>query len=143
MSYCESQDVVDEFKGLDVVNGVITTTKIDEWIAQTDAYIDARLIKLYSVPITNVADLLVIKTISIGFVAQRISRILETKTITQQGDQYIPKDLIKEAKETLGLILSQDLILSGSSRSSVNGIVSSYTSDNDVERAFDVESDQW
>jgi len=95
MAYSLNSDVINEFKALDTTNGIITTAKIDGWIAEADAYIDGILSTLYAVPITNATDLLIVKTVSIGIVAQRVSRVLEVKSTTPKGDQYIPKDLIK------------------------------------------------
>ncbi len=142
MAYSLNTDVTDEFKNIDT-SGLITTTKIDGWIAQADAYIDGRIGLIYSVPVTGVNSLLVLKEISIGLVAQRIAYILEVKSITPKGDQYIPKNLIEQAEKRLDLITERKLILSDADEASSNAGVSSYTSENTVNRTFDVTKDQW
>lgn len=143
MAYCTSTDVIAEFKSIDTTNGVVTTSKIDSWIAQADGLINGRIGTLYTTPITAAEPLLILKQVSIGLVAQRIARILEVKSITPKGDQYIPKDLIKEAKETLQMIVKQEIILAGADRNTTHAGVRSYTSDNDVDRVFDSTKDQW
>lgn len=143
MAYSTNADVINEFKKLDTTNGVITTAKIDEWIEQADAYIDGRIGKLYQVPVTGTKSLLILKEISIGFVAQRVARILEVKSITPKGDQYIPKDLIKKAESRLTMIVNRELILSDASEKSTHGGVKSYSSENTVKRVFNQSRDQW
>lgn len=145
MAYCLASDVTKEFKSLDTTatDAIITSSKITGWIAQADAYIDGRLGTIYEVPVTAAGPLLILKTISIGIVAQRIARILETKSITPKGDQYIPKDLIKEAKETLKMIIDKEIILSGVDRVTSHSGVASYSGSNEVEREFCLDSEQW
>jgi len=143
MAYSLNSDVIDEFKSLDTTNGVIDTTKIDEWIDQADAYINGRIGLLYETPVTGTESLKVLKQISIGLVAQRIVHILETKSITPKGDQAIPKDLITEAKEKLQMIVDRLLLLSDATERSTEQGVRSYTEENTVTRKFDQTKDQW
>lgn len=142
MAYSTNSDVVDEFKSLDTT-GQINTTKIFEWISQADEYIDGRIGLIYTVPITGVKSLKILKEISIGLVAQRIAYILETKAITPKGDQYIPKNLIKQAETRLEMIVNRKLILSDADEKSTKAGVSSYTGENVVNRAFDQSKAQW
>jgi hypothetical protein len=143
MAYCTNSDVVNEFKSLNTTDGKITTTKIDTWIAQADAYINGRIGNVYTTPITGAESLLIIKEISIGLVAQRISRILDTKAISPKGDQYIPKDLIEKAEKRLDMIVNRQMVLSDATLKTTHGGVSSYTSDNTVDRTFDLTKNQW
>jgi len=142
MAYCTYQNVAGEFKGLDVASGILTSTILDDWIAQDTAYINAKLKTVYTTPITDADDLLILKKICIGMVAQRVSRFMEVKSISPKGDQYIPRDLIKEAMSTMDEIVNEKLILN-STKAVSGGIVSSYTNDYTVERVFDTTIDQW
>lgn len=142
MAYSTNSDVVDEFKSLDTT-GKITTAKIDEWISQADAYIDSRISLIYQVPVEGPQSLLVLKEISIGLVAQRISRVLEVKSITPKGDQYIPKDLIKKAESRIKMITERNLKLIDAIEASEDAGVSSYSSKNTVKRKFKQEKVQW
>jgi hypothetical protein len=143
MAYSLNTDVIDEFKNIDTTNGRITTAKIDEWIDQADAYINGRIGLVYSTPVTATESLKVLKEISVGLVAQRISRVLETKSITPKGDQYIPKDLIEKAEKRLDMIVNRQLILSDATKSTSHGGVRSYSQDNTVCRKFDQTKAQW
>ena len=143
MAYATYQDVIDEFKNIDTTNGRITNAKITTWISQAEAYIDGRLSLLYTTPITGTNSLLIVQQISIGLVAQRVARILETKSITPKGDQYIPKDLIKDAEAKLKLIVERKLKLSDAEEISEGAGVKSYSSSNTVERVFKQGVEQW
>ena len=142
MAYSTNSDVTDEFKSIDT-SGLISTTKIDEWISQDDEYIDGRIGLLYETPVTAEKSLKIVKQISIGLVAQRIAFILETKSITPKGDQAIPKNLITEAKERLQMIVDRKLLLSDATERSTHAGVKSFTSDNVVARKFDLTTNQW
>lgn len=141
--YCDSDDVVEAFKGIDLDNGIVTVDLIDKWIKQASAYIEGRVCLSYLVPITAEGPLEILREICTGLVAQRIARKLEVKSTGSNGDQYIPKDLIKESKENLSMIVRQELILIDAERATTHAGVQSYTSDNSTERVFDTESDQW
>jgi len=142
MAYSTNQNVQDEFKSINVTDGKITTTKIDTMITQADAYINGRIGLVYEVPVTGSESLEILKEISIGIVVQRISRILELKSITPKGDQYIPKDLIKKAEDRLQMIVDRLLLLSDATEIAVAG-VSSYSNSNEVIRCFDQAKQQW
>lgn len=145
MAYSTNSDVTDEFKSIDVVNGKITTTKIDVWIGQADEYIDGRIGLLYETPVgaSALKSLKILKEISVGFVAQRIAQIMEMKSITPKGDQFIPKDLIKKAERRLEMIVNRTLLLSDATALSTDQGVKSYSSSNEVTRTFDQSKDQW
>lgn len=143
MSYSTVQDIKDEMKGLRT-DGIVSESQVESWIDQADAYINGRLSKVYATPIVGPNSLKIIKWISIGLVAQRVSRFLDIKSTTIRGDQYIPKDMIKEAKETLDMIVNRELLLSDSEPvTDLETGISSYTSDNEVERTFKQGVDQW
>lgn len=142
MAYSINADVINEFKSLDT-SGIISKTKIDTWIGQADAYINGRIGLIYVTPVTATNSLLILKEISIGLVAQRVARILQTKSITPQGDQDVPKDLIVMAESRLKMIVDRKLILSDADKVSSSDGVASYTGSNDVKRAFKQGVDQW
>lgn len=142
MAYSTNLDVTDEFKSIDT-SGKITTVKIDEWIAQADAYINGKVGLIYLTPVTGVESLLILKEISIGFVAQRIAFILETKSVTPRGDQSIPKNLIDQAEKRIQMIIDRTLLLPDAVELSTHQGVKSYSSDNVVTRVFDQSRQQW
>lgn len=143
MAYSTYSDVQNEFKNINFTDGLITSAKVTEFISQADAYIDGRIGLIYDTPVTGTKSLSILKEISIGLVAQRISYILETKSITPKGDQYIPKNLIEQAEKRLDMIENRRLLLSDASERSTQAGVASYSSSNDVERTFKQGTDQW
>lgn len=142
MAYSTNSDVTDEFKSIDT-SGQITTTKIDEWISQADEYIDGRIGLIYITPVTGVKSLKILKEISIGFVAQRIAFILETKSVTPRADQAIPKNLIEQAEKRLQMVVDRELLLSDADELSTHAGVKSYSSENVVKRVFKQGVPQW
>lgn len=144
MAYSTNALVASEFKSITFSTDTkIKSSEVDQWITEADEYIDARIGLVYSTPVTATKSLEVLKTISIGLVAQRVSRAMEIKSITPTGDQYIPKDLILEAKERLQMIVDRKLLLSDATEITTHGGVSSYSNDNTVTRKFDQTKDQW
>ena len=144
MAYSLNTDVTDEFKSLDTT-GLITTAKIDEWISQSDEFIDGQIGLIYETPVSASAtkSLKILKQISIGLVAQRIAFILETKSITPKGDQAIPKNLIEQAEKRIQMIVDRKLLLSDATQLSTHQGVKSFTNDNVVPRKFDIDIAQW
>ncbi len=145
MAYCSYVDVIAEFKSLDTssTGAVITNGKITSLIAQSDAFINGRVGKVYTTPVTGTEALLILKKISIGLTAERISNILKLKGPVPEGNQLMQKDLIKEAREDLSMIVKGDLLLIDAAKISSTGGVASYTGENDVRRTFKQGEDQW
>ena len=143
MAYSTNADVSKEFKNIDITEGLIDTGRINGYIVQADAYINGRIGLIYETPVTGTESLAILKEISIGFVAQRIAFILETKSITPKGDQAVPKDLATEAKERLQMIVDRELLLSDATELSTESGVKSFTSSNVVERKFLINTEQW
>lgn len=144
MAYCVVEDVKSEFKSLPIdSNGILTTAKIEGFIAQADAYINGRLASLYTVPITGAESLLIIKQISIDLVAQRIAHIMEMKGITPKGDQFIPKDLGKKAEDRINMILKKTLVLSDAAQAIGSSGVASSDSCSETPHSFIAGKVQW
>lgn len=142
-AYSANADIVNEFKSLDITSGVIDSTKIDEFIDQSDAYINGRIGLVYKTPVTGTESLKILKNISIGLVAERIARILKTKSASPTGDQLVFADLIVQAKADLDLIADRKLLLSDADERSTQAGVQSFSSENLVVREFKLNVDQW
>jgi len=145
LPYCVNADVIAEFKSLDTAStgALMTTTKIDGLIAQSDAYINGRICQVYVTPITGAESLLIMKKISIGLTAERIANILRINSKSKDQEQLNNKDLIKEAKEDLKFIANKELSLQDATLLSSTGSVNSYTLSNEVTRAFNQGTRQW
>lgn len=144
MAYSTLALVTSEFKAVSfTATSAVKDIEVEQWIIEADAYIDGRIGLIYSTPVTGTKSLEILKTISIGIVAQRIARVMEVKSTTAKGDQLIPKDLILEAEKKLDMIVNRQLLLSDASFISTTQGVKSYTSSNTVLRAFDQSKAQW
>jgi len=145
MSYCVYTDVVNEFKSLDITSGIITSAKITEMIAQADAYIDGRAGLIFQIPIVGTTSLLILKQISIGLVADRLANILRLKSASPDGVQLIQKDLAKQARADLEMIVNQTLNLPDAVLLSQAGAVRSFSSEHPtlVRRTFRQGINQW
>lgn len=144
MAYSTNALVASEFKSITFSSSTkITDSEVDQWITEADAYIDGRIGLIYETPVTGTKALEILKTISIGIVAQRVAYAMEVKSITPKGDQYIPKDLINSAEKKLDMIVNRQLLLSDATERSTSGRVRSYSGSNTVTRKFDQSKDQW
>jgi len=144
MAYSTSTLVASEFKSIEISTTTkITTAEVTQWIVEADEYIDGRIGLIYSTPVTGTKSLEILKTISIGLVAQRLAHAMEMKNITPKGDQAVPKDLIAEAKERLQMIVERKLLLSDATAISSTQGVKSYSGSNTVTRTFDQSKTQW
>jgi len=147
MAYSTPTLISSEFKSITFsATTKVTEDEVTQFIVEADAYIDARIGLIYTTPVTLAASpksMEVLKTISIGLVAQRIAKIMELKSTSPQGDQAIPVDLAIQARANLEMIVKRELLLSDAvSISSVQG-VKSYSSSNTVTRVFDQSKTQW
>lgn len=146
MAYCTNTEVQNECKGLDYnSSSAITTTKVDAFIGQADAYIDSRLGLRYVTPITGAGALLVVKMISTYLVADRVQSILKTLTGNAQRDQNnIPEDTLgKKAERMIKAILAGEMTLSDATLVSSSEGVHSTTYDDEIEHTFEQGVDQW
>lgn len=83
MSYATKEEIASEFKRLSFtgVDPVITEAEVDRFIEEACAMIDSCICVRYLVPITDATSLLLLKKITIDFVAYRIEKILTIKNV--------------------------------------------------------------
>lgn len=146
MAYATPSNVQDEFKNVDFtdVDGRITTTKVTEWIAQTEAYINAKISSRYAVPVTSTDATPLLKMISIAIVKCRIEKILAVKAPVDPNRQATDSpDCNKRWDDMLDKIASGKLPLPGAEVAVGGGGWDSYTYQNDIETDFDVTENNW
>lgn len=144
MAYSLNTDVQAEFKSLTYNANTVTAAKVDEWIAQADAYIDTMLNSQYVVPITGTASLEVVKMISTWLVADRVRDILTLLPGANAASQEFAQDYFKKATELLtmlkkGQVTLPDAPLAGDGAGGVSG----YAQANGLQPEFKRYSDQW
>lgn len=147
MAYSTTADVQAEFKSVTFGAGTTpTSTQVDGFISEADAEINARVGLKYTTPVTGAESLKILKTISVGLVAGRIQRILETKQATPElaNQDTQVKDLAKEARSKLKEIVAGTLPLPDATLVSTDGDgVKSSNYSAGVEHKFERDTDQW
>ena len=144
MAYCTKEDVQAEFKQLTYDGGgVISSTAVDDWISQADAYINSKVGLQYVVPVTGTESLKILKSMSIALVAERIRGKLSVKTGKTENDQNSQSTGLKTVNAMLTDIIDQKLLLSDATLVNANSGVSDYNSTHDVKHQFKINQDQW
>jgi len=90
--------------GDEKTNTVLTIEEVDEFILETDAMIDCRLEKYYTVPITGVESLKIVGMISKFFVAETVKGILKVD-VRSDKTQDVQGNLGKKAEKLLNDLL--------------------------------------
>ena len=143
MAYCLNSDIASEFKNITFnASTSVTDTEVDELIAQSDEIIDGYLTNKYTVPITGVKALKVVKRISIGLTVQRLIPILRVKTGVDKLDRDT-QSISTNAERLLKDIISGSLDLSDAEKASTGQGFKSYANDNSLEHKFQRGIDQW
>jgi len=144
MAYCTTANVQSEFKDITFsASTSITSTEISDFIDQADAEINGRVGLVYVTPITGSIALLIIKSISIGIVTQRVKDILAVKTGNPDVEQEGRTNSAIAARKMLDEIVSGKMLLTDAVKRSSGDGVKSYTSINNIEHVFEKETNQW
>ncbi len=144
MGYCSEAQVQAEFKQLDIsTTTAIKTGQIAEFIAESDAEIDAIIGTRYVVPVDDGNALLLCRMMSRALVANRVAGILAIKSGNQKTDQDAGRmsreDVLKLARQ----IADGKVAFDGATLIAGDGGVKSYVSGTDVERVFKRGDKQW
>lgn len=106
-AYASVSDVAQEFKNVTFDStSVITDTRVTKFITETEAIINAKVGKIYQMPLDQTASpqsTIILRRISIGMVSNRIKEILDVKTgeedtkqAGKQTDYKSPEMLLQE-----------------------------------------------
>lgn len=88
MGYCLKEDVAADFKDITFdTNSSVKDSEVDSWIDEASAYMDTFLSSRYIVPVTGTQSLLVLKSICIYIVSDRVRNVLYTKTGVAEKNQ--------------------------------------------------------
>lgn len=114
MAYCTIADIQRLMKWFTFsATSKVTTTDITTYyIPEADTIIDSKLGRVYETPITDSDDLDIIKFISCRIVACEVGHVLVLQASGDLSD--IISRWCEQAKEKLNAILTQDILLSGS-----------------------------
>lgn len=114
MAYCELEDVQKLLKWFTIdSNSKITSDEVtNSWIPEADETIDAKLQRVYTVPITNADDIEILKYISCRIVACEMAHVLVLQANGKISD--IVMRWCTQAKDRLDAILNQEILLPNS-----------------------------
>lgn len=150
MTYATVANIESEFKNMDftATSPVLTAPEIVEFINEEEAYINTTVENRYEVPVTDSESILILKKISIAFVAYRVAKILNLKKEVPIPAKFVPQQLNEgaaylEAKKQLAEIKSGKLILNSAiARAGTQGI-KSYNSVNSISPLWERDKKQW
>jgi hypothetical protein len=143
MAYSTNSDIQSEFKNLTYTSGGISSSEVDNFILEEDAFIDGIVGRKYETPVTGTYSLRILKTISIQLVVSRIKRILAVKTGRPELDQDSSSNLFAMAKTKLDDIAEGRLILSDATLARSSDGVDSFAVSDDIKHIFKRDQDQW
>ena len=143
MAYASTSDVTNEFKSLTLNDASVSSAKVTEWLAQADAYINAKLGLRYVVPITGTAALIIVKQIETWLVAGRVKDVLEVQSGSTKADQGTRGDLGKKAEAMLSEIVAGKMKLTDATLATSADGVRSFNVDESEEHTFKKGEDQW
>lgn len=121
MAYSALADVQRLIKWVefDATSKVTSTEVTTYFIAEADTFIDAKLSRVYEVPITDSDDIDILKYISCRIAACEIANVL---IVQANGDlSEIVQRWCEQAKERLLDILTQDILLENSTLLDASG----------------------
>jgi phage gp36-like protein len=143
MAYSVYGDVASEFKNILFATGQpVTDAEVTEFISQADAEIDGYLSQRYVTPITGTISLVVVKQLSIWLVADRVSKILQVKTKTEET-KTADKSLRQMALDRLKELAKGTFKLPDATVLSSGAGFRSYANDNELDYTFKKGDDQW
>lgn len=101
MAYCLNSDVQAQIKDITFTTTTkITLAEIDAVIVQSDAYIDARLNTIYTVPVSGVASLALLKLVSQNYSSAEVWRRFHPANLTA-GETSLSTQWEKKASSIL------------------------------------------
>lgn len=144
MAYCDSSDIQSLIKWVTFsATSKVTTTELQEYISESDTIIDAKLDRIYQVPITNADDINILKYISARLTASEVAQIL----VLHSAGQIPPviKKWQDSAYEQLEKIVEGIIELPNSAKATNSKGLYSYTADknNNCTAVWSMKDDNW
>lgn len=144
MAYATRAQIEGEFKGITFsATTPVTDSDVDRFIAEADAEIDAMLCQRYEVPITGATSALLVRTISIKIVADRVRGVLAVKTGETKTQQAGGKSDSEIARTMLKDIVAGKMKLPDASLASSADGIQSYVANESFEPTFSRDEVQW
>lgn len=149
MAYAAYTDVQNEFKSVDFTDAdaAVTSTEVTEFIAEEEAKINQTIANKYTTPVSDSTSVLILKAISIAFVAYRVASILDLVSQNPLPDSDAKQQLnygsaYRNAQKFLEQIRTGKINLSSDDMNADQGI-NDYNYANDISPTFERDADQW
>lgn len=135
MSYCSVQNVEAYFLGKKFgCDDYLTHDEVQEFIRQESLTLDIQIKTRYSLPITNTNDLVILKMIVEKLVSGTVDDIMREKDKDAKFERT--RNLRKEAKGMIDMIMKGQLLLNTSRKNSVIKFNKTDSEGNTVEKRF-------
>jgi phage gp36-like protein len=144
MAYSDSNDIQALIKWVTFSNtSKVTLTELQQYISDADTIIDAKLERIYTVPITDMDDMQKLKYISARMAASEVAQVL----VLHSAGQIPPvvKKWQDSAYEQLEKIMDGTIELTNSQKLISNKGLYSYTADtaNECDPIWTMSGDEW
>lgn len=144
MAYCDSSDIQALIKWVTFSDkSKVTITELEGYISDSDTIIDAKLDRIYQVPITNMDDINILKYISARLTASEVAQVL----VLQASGQIPPviKKWQDSAYEQLEKVFDGTIELPNSAKVTNSKGLYSYTADtnNNCSPVWSMKEDNW
>lgn len=140
--YCTVDNIRSMMKSITISDVTkITTTEVETWITNTSALIDSKVIRQYSLPVTDSGMLAVLKSVCEMLVAARIVRVLYAGSM--KNVPAVAREWKKEAMDILNEIAEGKV---NADATGATDIVFTGKNDSDGETrepVFDSDEDSW
>ncbi len=149
MSYATASDIEKEFKNITFDTGdAIQASEVTGFIEEEEAVINSTISNRYVIPITGTVSILVMKNITIAFVAYRVAKILNLKKNEPIPEQFVPQNLNEGATRRLAQKLLFDIRNGIVELNDAVGVtkdngVTGYNANNEIEPIFERDKVQW
>lgn len=118
MAYAVLADVTNLLKGITITNSTkVTSTNVTDWIDDYSKYLDSKLVKKYSVPITDTEGTEIMRIVCSKMVAAHVLEVIYGGAGKNVPDTA--KNWKEDAKEMLNEILDEKIEVEVSSSSDI------------------------
>ncbi len=146
MSYCDQAAVAEEINGLTAFTTTSnpTLTTVQNWIAQVDALIEAKVGLRYVTPVTATAALAVLEAIAVMMVSSKVRRRLNRSGPSSDvAGKVIVTDTWDQAQKMLDKIVNGEMKLDGAELINSEAGVSAFSTSLCTPHVFKKDCEQW
>lgn len=107
MSYTTPKAIQSYYLGIDFEKSdYMTKSEIRNWIAEFSVKVDSSIRRIYSLPVSNANDLVILKMITEKFVVGKIDGIMRVSTTDEDKKYLRNRNCTKEANDLLQSLMN-------------------------------------